>query len=112
MFEKGNCMKVTWLLLPLLGLAATQTYSVQMYQCEDETGQIQYTQTPSPNCVEVKPKPVQSISVPPSKKVQDSSPTEVDNRAETSIPPTRASEPIVATDTPALRASFRIDIDG
>ncbi len=88
MFEKGNCMKVTWLLLPLLGLAATQTYSVQMYQCEDETGQIQYTQTPSPNCVEVKPGPVQSISVPPSKKAQDNSPTAVDNRAETPIPPT------------------------
>jgi hypothetical protein len=81
-------MKVTGLLLPLLGLATTHAYSVQMYQCEDETGNIQYTQTPSPNCVKVKPKPVQSISVPPSStKVLDTSPTEVDNRSKTPTPP-------------------------
>jgi Domain of unknown function (DUF4124) len=67
-------MKTTLLLI--LGLAVTNAYSVQMYQCEDETGNIQYTQTPSPNCVEVKPKPVQSISVPPSStKVQAPTPT-------------------------------------
>lgn len=80
-------MKTTLLLS--LGLAVTNAYSVQMYQCEDETGSIQYTQTPSPNCVEVKPKPVQSISVPPSsKKVQDNSPTaEVDKRSEAPTPP-------------------------
>lgn len=78
-------MKTTLLLS--LGLAVTNAYSVQMYQCEDETGNIQYTQTPSPNCVEVKPKPVQSISVPPSsKKAQDNSPTEVDKRSEAPTP--------------------------
>jgi len=82
---KGNGMKTTLLLI--LGLAVTNAYSVQMYQCEDETGNIQYTQTPSPNCVEVKPKPVQSISVPPSKKAQETSPAEVDKRSEAPAPP-------------------------
>ena len=83
---KGNGMKITWLLL--LGLVAANAYSVQMYQCEDEAGNIQYTQTPSANCVEVKPAPVQSISVPPSeKKAADNSTTASDDHPQASTPP-------------------------
>ncbi|BAP55730.1 hypothetical protein THII_1433 [Thioploca ingrica] len=79
-------MKITLLLI--LGLAVTNAYSVQMYQCEDETGNIQYTQTPSPNCVEVKPKPVQTISVPPSsKKAQDNSPADLNDNSKAPTPP-------------------------
>lgn len=83
---KGNGMNTTWLLL--LGLVATNAYSVQMYQCEDESGSIQYTQTPSANCVEVKPTPVQSISVPPSEKKA------TDNSTTTSAKQPQASTPL------------------
>jgi hypothetical protein len=82
---KGNCMRTIGLLF--WSLVATNTYSVQMYQCEDEAGNIQYTQTPSPNCVEVKPAPIQSISVPPSEKGSDSSAPAADNPSPASTPP-------------------------
>ena len=78
-------MRTTGLLI--LGLVATNVYSVQMYQCEDEAGNVQYTQTPSANCVEVKPQ-VQSISVPPSeKKAVDNSSSTSEEHSQASTPP-------------------------